>query len=92
MTSPMQCAICLDDGDHTTTTKFPGCGHAFHTVCLINSVRRNPRCPMCRHLPEGVHANVGGGRDERRVQRRPGDPPPPRRRVARQGYVLVLRV
>ena len=28
------------------------CGHRFHASCIIESLRHNRACPLCRHLPE----------------------------------------
>ena len=55
MTEPAVCAVCMDDlsreHDHTL-----GCGHAFHSRCIIGWFQRgNLSCPTCRadaHRPD----------------------------------------
>lgn len=37
---------CVDNEDSTCMRL--QCGHAYHTNCIINSFRRNEKCPMCR--------------------------------------------
>jgi len=46
-----RCSICFADpcarGERETTTT--PCSHTFCTSCLQSAVRRDPRCPNCRH-------------------------------------------
>lgn len=49
----MICAICLDELEEESVS-LPGCGHRFHTACILNCVRHDTRCPVCRAVPEGV--------------------------------------
>lgn len=30
------------------------CGHTYHAKCIAQAFRHDPRCPLCRHLPEGI--------------------------------------
>lgn len=49
------CAVCLESCD-AGVAAFPGCEHRFHTLCLLNCAQYDVRCPVCRHVPEGVVA------------------------------------
>jgi len=47
--SVIQCAICLDCINHgDEIQRIPGCGHHFHSMCLIPWVQINATCPLCR--------------------------------------------
>ena len=47
------CAICLEAVD-AQSASMPGCHHKFHVKCIINAVQYDTRCPVCRHVGEGV--------------------------------------
>jgi len=34
------------------------CNHVFHTKCIINSLRKNPRCPVCKTFDEDFNFNI----------------------------------
>ena len=38
------CSICLEEG---VSVLLP-CGHAFHKVCILHSVKYKVKCPLCR--------------------------------------------
>ena len=42
------CAICLDNINTSTTYTLEECNHKFHSTCLIESLRVNIGCPLCR--------------------------------------------
>jgi len=42
------CAICLESIEEGAGTRHPGCTHAFHSLCLLNLMQYDVRCPTCR--------------------------------------------
>lgn len=53
------CAICLDNlTDHTTHT-LKECNHTFHASCLIEALRANKKCPLCRGTTQGKMPHTG---------------------------------
>ena len=46
------CAICLDPLNDKDVSRLE-CGHAFHSMCLVPHLQKDPRCPCCRHVPSG---------------------------------------
>ncbi|KQJ97217.1 hypothetical protein BRADI_3g29490v3 [Brachypodium distachyon] len=44
-----QCAACTEELAADDATSFPKCSHAFHGGCILDSLRRAPTCPACRH-------------------------------------------
>ena len=42
------CAICLDNINTIPTHTLNECNHKFHSICLIESLRVNIGCPLCR--------------------------------------------
>ena len=45
------CPICLQplsDGHDSSLV----CGHVFHSACIIQALRLNPCCPVCRQRPD----------------------------------------
>ena len=42
------CSICLDDINSSPTHTLHECNHKFHSNCLIESLRINIGCPLCR--------------------------------------------
>lgn len=48
------CAICMSPSREEDSAKMPGCGHVFHVACIITSAQYDVRCPVCRHVGEGV--------------------------------------
>lgn len=49
------CAICLENLSANTTHTLRECNHTFHSECLIEALRTNRKCPLCR----------GGKREEK---------------------------
>lgn len=47
------CAVCFEDVQNGAW-RLPGCGHAFHPVCVLNFAQFDTRCPVCRHREDGV--------------------------------------
>lgn len=47
------CAVCLEEMslDENNCHKIKECGHKFHIDCLIQSLRFDSRCPICRSRP-----------------------------------------
>ena len=43
-----ECPICLAKIDDSTARVRLRCSHNFHTDCIIESLRHNGRCPLCR--------------------------------------------
>lgn len=42
------CAICLDNINNLPIHTLSECNHKFHSTCLIESLRVNTGCPLCR--------------------------------------------
>ncbi len=55
---PEECTICMDVMGSDDSMRLPGCGHRFHTHCVMNFCRYNTHCPICRQLPDGVQTHV----------------------------------
>jgi len=51
----MQCPICLDNMDQSSTSIRPGCNHSMHTLCMLGAAQYDVRCPICRHQPKDLH-------------------------------------
>ena len=46
------CAICLDPmTENLWPTSHSQCGHVFHGNCIVDSLRRDSRCPIFRDTP-----------------------------------------
>ena len=43
-----KCSICRVSMDGTSPDYQLVCNHRFHTECIIDSLRHNPECPVCR--------------------------------------------
>lgn len=43
------CAICLDGFKAKQRCRELPCGHIFHKKCVDRWLKKNPRCPICRH-------------------------------------------
>jgi len=43
-----KCSICRVEMDGKTQEYTLICKHRFHTECIIDALRRNPECPVCR--------------------------------------------
>ena len=56
----MVCAICLDDESTGDVFRQLVCGHVFHAMCIIDSLRYNRACPCCRDLPGEVNTVAHG--------------------------------
>lgn len=54
------CAICLENLSAETTHTLRECKHTFHSSCLIEALRANKKCPLCRgHSQEKIpHSGV----------------------------------
>lgn len=46
------CAICLGDLSDEHTTRLSGCGHTFHSSCVVVALQHNRACPLCRYQPD----------------------------------------
>ena len=42
------CSICRENMDETRQHYMLVCNHRFHTECIIDSLRTNNECPICR--------------------------------------------
>ena len=43
------CSICFNNFcDNNLITKFPKCGHIFHSECIFTWLKDNESCPICR--------------------------------------------
>ena len=42
------CPICIEPVGKAEPVYDIGCGHVFHTECLLQWVKRNATCPCCR--------------------------------------------
>lgn len=47
------CSICADEVKAKDAMTIE-CGHTYHAKCIAQAFRHDPRCPNCRHLPEGI--------------------------------------
>lgn len=60
-----RCVVCLEEmcGDMADDPKqvVLGCGHAFHTECLVPWLVQNQRCPVCRAVVPCVARNPRRG-------------------------------
>lgn len=45
--SSEQCSICYEPVERGSTI---GCGHVYHTICIVKLLKYTNRCPMCRTL------------------------------------------
>lgn len=41
------CAICLSPLSSDVCSMINACGHSYHDSCIIDSLTRSPRCPLC---------------------------------------------
>jgi hypothetical protein len=64
------CAVCLEEmteDQKNMCHKIKECGHSFHTECIIQSLRFDSRCPVCRSRPienkQQQQLNDGGAGD-----------------------------
>jgi len=48
------CSICLTAIDGEEMARMPGCEHAFHRACLLNSIQYDARCAICRQVGTNV--------------------------------------
>jgi hypothetical protein len=48
------CAICLSQVISGEQCVLPDCKHTFHTVCALNFIQYDTRCPICRKEPNGI--------------------------------------
>ncbi len=45
----MECSICMNAIDASTSSARMTCGHSFHFGCVATWANTNPSCPLCRH-------------------------------------------
>jgi len=45
----MECSICMNAIDASTSSARMVCGHSFHFGCVATWATTNPSCPLCRH-------------------------------------------
>jgi hypothetical protein len=50
----MECCICKDVIDETTSCTRTTCGHTFHFGCLATWTTKAQSCPLCRHTFDEV--------------------------------------
>jgi len=48
MSDDEKCSICREEMDGSEPDYMLRCNHRFHTECIVNSLRKNPECPVCR--------------------------------------------
>ena len=53
-----KCSICRSHMDGTSQDYQLVCNHRFHTECIIDSLRHNPECPVCRDTGGVVVNNI----------------------------------
>jgi hypothetical protein len=53
-----KCSICRSYMDGTSQDYQLVCNHRFHTECIIDSLRHNPECPVCRDTGGVVVNNI----------------------------------
>lgn len=58
------CAICLGDLRDDHTTSLSGCGHVFHSACIVHALQHNRSCPLCRFQPSTSHNSDTSGDDD----------------------------
>ena len=46
-----KCTICLEPMDVEASKVTLRCGHVFHGTCIVDALRRNSSCPLCRDTP-----------------------------------------
>ena len=51
------CPICLEAIETSATLQelrpyILGCGHEFHTACVMDWFRRSDKCPICKNVPD----------------------------------------
>lgn len=44
------CAICLDSFEEGETISKLNCGHEFKSPCILEWLKKNPRCPLCNSI------------------------------------------
>ena len=57
-----KCSICRNLMNGNTQEYMLSCNHRFHTECIVDSLRRNPACPVCRDM--GTQESAGSGDNE----------------------------
>ena len=56
-----ECSICLDKVGLEKSVKIKACQHEFHMSCLQDSLKHNPRCPVCRKPVESARGKSPSG-------------------------------
>ena len=51
------CAICLENINIAPIHTINECNHSFHSNCLIESLRINNQCPLCRSISTSSNKN-----------------------------------
>ena len=49
--SEENCAICYEALSTAHTETLIGCGHIFHSSCIVPALQHNRSCPLCRFQP-----------------------------------------
>ena len=73
-----RCAICLVSLSSEPTCSLTGCGHSFHSSCIVASLQHNRACPLCRYAPSSPGSDGESGPDDA------SHPPPPVRSEERE--------
>jgi hypothetical protein len=61
----VECAICQDEMcAGQTIVKLPGCGHAYHDVCVLSWLEKQHTCPLCRLEMPKREADAGSSRPQ----------------------------
>ncbi len=47
----INCTICLEDYKSTDMVIILNCNHIYHMVCILEWIRQDPSCPLCRTYP-----------------------------------------
>ena len=58
------CAICLDPMAEPLANVTLQCGHVFHGSCIVDCLRRDSRCPICRDTPHNPDTDSSYSEDD----------------------------
>lgn len=58
-----ECVICLDTLAETAKIKKLPCNHLFHVECIEEWIKKDGRCPVCRHVVDEVAAAAAQAND-----------------------------
>ena len=68
---PACCSSRLGPPDSAHTTTLSGCGHAFHSGCIVVALQHNRACPLCRYVPPGDQEESDDEQDADPVREHP---------------------